>query len=67
MHFAIYDGKHIEKTISITDIYNTKIKEENKTMKQIKNLTKTTSVTNNQESLDKTSMQKELKPMPKTL
>lgn len=36
-------------------------------MKQIKNLTKTTSVTNNQESLDKTSMQKELKPMPKTL
>ena len=50
MHFAIYDGKHIEKTISITDIYNTKIKEENKTMKQIKNLTKTTSVTNNQEA-----------------
>lgn len=67
MHFAIYDGKHIEKTISITDIYNTKIKEENKTMKQIKNLTKTTSVTNNQESLDKNKYAKELKPMPKTL
>lgn len=61
MHFAIYDGKHIEKTISITDIYNTKIKEENKTMKQIKNLTKTTSVTNNQESLDKNKYAKRIK------
>lgn len=36
-------------------------------MKQIKNLTKTTSVTNNQESLDKNKYAKELKPMPKTL
>lgn len=53
MHFAIYDGKHIEKTISITDIY--------KTMKQIKNLTKTTSVTNNQESLDKNKYAKRIK------
>lgn len=52
MHFAIYDGKHIEKTISITDIY--------KTMKQIKNLTKTTSVTNNQESLDKNKYAKRI-------
>jgi len=52
IHFTIYDGKHIEKTISITDTNNTKFKEK-KIMKQIKNLAKTTSVTNNQESLDK--------------
>lgn len=52
IHFTIYDGKHIEKTISITATNNTKFKEK-KIMKQIKNLTKTTSVTNNQESLDK--------------
>ena len=52
IHFTIYDGKNIEKTISITDTNNTKFNEK-KIMKQIMNSTKTTSMTNNQESFDK--------------
>lgn len=60
IHFSIYDGKHVEKTISITDTNNIKFKE-NKTMKQINRSTKTTSVTNNQESLDKNKYAKRIK------